>query len=130
VLSARRHTQPVNADDKAPNAPNGQDGDADVLALAEGLLGALGRTFDRGDLEVLQQVAESYPDAGRDGGGEVAVSLRGLISDFLEAEAYDREAIAVHVRAWRFMVARKPEKAERLKILSGLRDVRDLYAVA
>lgn len=113
-----------------PNKPHRRAADDDVLALAEGLVGSLGKTFDRGGLEVLQQVAESYPDSGRDGGGEVVASLSGLISDFLASETYDREAIAVHVRAWRFMLARKPEKAERLRILSGLRDVRDLYEAA
>jgi hypothetical protein len=120
----------VKDDLDIPNKPHRRAGDDDVLALAEGLVGSLGKTFDRGGLEVLQQVVESYPDSGRDGGGEVAASLRGLIGDFLASQAYDREAIAVHVRAWRVMLARKPEKAERLKILSGLRDVRDLYEAA
>lgn len=113
-----------------PKKPQRRAADDDVLALAEGLVSSLGKTFDRSGLEVLRQVAESYPDTGRDGGGEVVVSLTGLISDFLASETYDREAIAVHVRAWRFMLACKPDKAGRLKILSGLRDVRDLYEAA
>ena len=113
-----------------PNKPHRRAGDDDVLALAEGLLGSLGTVFDRGGLEVLQQVVESYPDSGRDGGGEVVASLSGLISDFLASQAYDREAIAVHVRAWRFMLAGKPETPARQTILSGLRDVRDLYQAA
>ncbi|WP_337185747.1 hypothetical protein [Phenylobacterium sp.] len=113
---------------ETPKPVHRRAGDADVLALAEGLASALGRTLDRTDLDVLRTVAESYPDVGRDGAGEVVASLKGLIDDFLVAGAYDREAILVHVRAWRFMVSRKPDKRERLKILSGLREVRDLYA--
>lgn len=117
-------------DEDAPKKPHRRAGDADVLALAEGLFAALGKTYDRGDLEVLQTVAESYPDVGRDGAGDVVESLRGLIDDFIAARAYDREAIAVHMRAWRFMVSRRPDKAERSRILAGLRHVRELYAAA
>ncbi|MBX3482831.1 hypothetical protein [Phenylobacterium sp.] len=120
----------VDADENAPKKPHRRAGDADVLALAEGLLMSLGRTFDRGDIEVLKTVAESYPDIGRDGAGEVVASLKGLLADFLADQTYDREAIAVHVRAWRFMVSRKPDRKERVRILAGLADVRTLYADA
>jgi hypothetical protein len=118
----------VDEEHDAPKTPHRRAGDADVLALAEGLLASLGKTFERGDIEVLKTVAESYPDIGRDGAGDVVASLNGLLADFLAAEVYAREAVAVHVRAWRFMVSRKPDKAERLKIMSGLQDVRDHYS--
>jgi hypothetical protein len=120
----------VSDEDDSPKKPHRRAGDADVLALAEGLLMSMRRTFDRGDVEVLKQVAESYPDVGRDGAGEVTASLCALLQDFLDAEVYDREAIAVHVRAWRFMVSRKPDKAERARILRGLHEVRELYQAA
>jgi hypothetical protein len=120
----------MTEDEDAPKKPHRRAGDADVLALAEGLLLSLGKTFDRGDLELLKTVADSYPDVGRDGAGEVVESLKGLLDDFLASEAYDRQAVAVHVRAWRFMVSRKPDKAERSRIMAGLQDVRDLYAEA
>src|SRR5688500_15357120 len=100
--------------------PNRRAGDADVLALAEGLLLSLGRTFDRGDIAVLKTVVESYPDVGRDGAGDVVESLNGLLTDFLANEVCDRDAVAVHVRAWRFMVSRRPDPDERQRILSGL----------
>lgn len=116
--------------DEAPKAPHRRAGDADVLALAEGLFLALGRTFDRGDIEVLKTVVESYPDVGRDGAGEVTESLNGLLADFLEKEVCDRDAVAVHMRAWRFMVGRRPDAAERNRILAGLHDVRHLYHAA
>lgn len=120
----------MDEDTPVPKPPHRRAGDADVLALAEGLLASLGKTFDRGDLEVFQTVVDSYPDVGRDGAGEVVRSLHGLIADFLAQERCDREAIAVHVRAWRFMVSRKPDEAERVRILAGLEAVRGLYVTA
>jgi hypothetical protein len=112
----------------APKKPHARAGDAEVLALAESLFSALGKTFDRGDLEILKTVVESYPDVGRDGAGDVTASLNGLIDDFIATRAYDKQAIAVHVRAWRFMVSRRPDKVERARVLSGLRAVREHYA--
>lgn len=114
-------------DDEAEKKVRPRAGDADVLALAEGLILALPRTFDRSGLQTLQGVAASYPDVGRDGAGEVVASLIGLIDDLLARELADREALAVHVRAWRYMVSRKPDKAEKSKICEGLRKVRELY---
>ena len=120
----------VDNEHEAPKEPHRRAGDAEVLALAEGLLLSLGKTFERADLELLKTVVESYPDAGGDGAGEVVESLNDLLADFLEKELCDREAVSVHVRAWRFMVSRKPDAAERLQILSGLHEVRDLYHAA
>lgn len=120
----------MDEDTKAPKKPHRRAGDADVLALAEGLLLSLGGTFDRSDLEVFQTVVDSYPDVGRDGAGDVVRSLAGLINDFLSQERCDREAIAVHVRAWRFMASRTPDQAERVRILAGLTAVRDHYVAA
>ncbi len=132
ALSGLRQTGLVveEQDEFAPRKPHRRAGDADVLALAESLLLTIENTFNRGDLEVFKTVAESYPDVGRDGAGDVVASLIGLLDDFLAQEACDRMAIAVHMRAWRFMVSRKPDKAERTRILAGLRDVRDVYATA
>lgn len=132
VLSDRAHNHGVYDDDaiEAPKTPHRRAGDVDVLALAESLLLSLSKTFDRGDIEVLKTVVESYPDVGRDGAGEVVASLNDLLADFLDKRLCDREAVAVHVRAWRFMVSRKPDNAERGRILAGLHDVRDLYHAA
>lgn len=132
MLSGLRQTGPVidDQDESAPKKPHRRAGDADVLALAESLLLTIQNTFNRGDLEVFKTVVESYPDVGRDGAGDVVASLIGLLDDFLDQETCDRMAIAVHMRAWRFMVSRKPDKAERTRILKGLSDVRDVYATA
>ena len=105
-----------------------RSGDAEVLALAEGLLAALGKTFDRDGLETLKGVVDSYPEVGRAGAGEVVASLIGLLNDLLADEQQDKEALAVHIRAWRFMVSRQTEPRERANILGGLAAVRELYA--
>ena len=107
--------------------PAPRSGDGDVLALAEGLVGMLGKTYDRDGLETLRGVVDSYPDVGRDGAGEVVASLIGLLNDLIAREQIDRDALAVHVRAWRFMVSRKPDQKERAQLISGLRSVRQLY---
>jgi hypothetical protein len=111
-------------DDSRPSA---RSGDAEVLALAESLVSMLGKTYDRDGLETLRGVVDSYPDVGRDGAGEVVASLIGLLNDLMAREQLDKEALQVHVRAWRFMVSRKPDQKERAQLLAGLRSVRELY---
>ena len=115
-------------DDDRPKKPNRRAGDAAVLALAEGLLAVINKGSTPADLYTLRDVVETYPDDGRDGAGEVVTSLIGLIDDLLAAGRCDREALAVHVRAWRFMVSRKPYAKERAEVMRGLEAVRELYA--
>ena len=88
----------------------------------------MGKSAAPSDLKTLRDVVETYPDDGRDGAGEVVASLLGLLDDLLATKQSDRQALAVHVRAWRFMVSRKPDKKERAKVMLGLQAVRDLYA--
>ncbi|WP_293676059.1 hypothetical protein [uncultured Phenylobacterium sp.] len=115
------------SDPDARPKPPPRSGDAEVLALAEGLVGMLGKTYDRDGLETLRGVVDSYPDVGRDGAGEVVASLIGLLNDLIAHQQIDKEALLVHVRAWRFMVSRKPDQKERAQLIDGLRSVRDLY---
>lgn len=115
-------------DDDAPKKLNRRAGDAAVLALSEGLLAGLSQTASAADLKMLRDVVETYPDDGRDGAGDVVASLLGLLDDLLAAGQSDREALAVHVRAWRFMVSRKPDQRERAQVMMGLQSVRELYA--
>lgn len=117
-------------DDNAPKKLNRRAGDAAVLALSEGLLAGLSQTASAADLKMLRDVVETYPDDGRDGAGEVVASLLGLLDDLLATGQTDREALAVHVRAWRFMVSRKPDQKERAQVMMGLQSVRELYARA
>ena len=102
-------------------------GDAEVLALAEGLVAALGKVYVASDLLTLRDVVESYPDQGRDGSADVVASLVGLLDDLIAREELDKDALRVHVHAWRFFVSRRPDKKERLRLLEGLRAVWTLY---
>jgi len=106
---------------------NARDGDREVLALAEGLVSALGKTFNAGDLETLRGVVESYPAIAGDTAGDVAASLSGLIDDLLARKQQDKAALAVHVRAWRYIVMAKPEPLEHARLMEGLHRVRRLY---
>ena len=115
------------AADREKAKPHRGAGDAEVLALAEGLVTALGKTFNRSDLETLQAVVESCPDLGRDGAGEVVASFVGLLNALIDSQQLDKDALAVHVRAWRFMVSCKPDPKARAQLLEGLRRVRNLY---
>ena len=115
-------------DDDAPKKLNRRAGDAAVLALSEGLLAGLSQTASASDLKMLRDVVVTYPDDGRDGAGDVVASLLGLLDDLLATGQSDREALAVHVRAWRFMVSRKPDQKERAQVMLGLQSVRELYA--
>ena len=108
--------------------PNPRAGDADVLALAESLVTSLRPTFRRSDLVTLKDVVESYPPAAGDGTSEVVASLLGLIGDLIASQQVDRDALAVHIRAWRFMIVGKPGPTERVPLLEGLARVRRLYA--
>ena len=117
------------ADDARTPKANRAD-DVQVLALAEAQLAALGTDFDQPALQDLRSVADSYPDDGHDGAGEVAASLCRLLDNLIAAGRLDREALRVHVRAWRFMVTAKPDAAARAAVLEGLSAVADLYADA
>lgn len=113
-----------------PSKPNPRAGDADVLALAESLVAALRPTFNRSDLVTLKDVVESYPASAGDGTSEVVSSLLGLIGDLMARQQVGKDALNVHIRAWRFMIVGKPYAAERVPILHGLARVRRIYTDA
>jgi hypothetical protein len=60
----------------------------------------------------------------------VAASLFMLLDRLIDGGRCDREALAVHVRAWRLMATRETDDESRAALLAGLRRVRDLYAEA
>jgi len=111
-----------------PSKPNPRAGDNDVLALAESLVASLRPTFNRSDFVTLKDVVESYPPSSGNGTSEVVASLLGLIDDMIASETVGKEALMVHMRAWRFMIVSKTFAAERVPILHGLASVRRVYA--
>ena len=104
-------------------------GESDVLALAESLVSSMGATYSRDDMETLKSVAESYPDRGAAGAGQVVASLAGLLDVLMASQRVDKAALTVHVRAWRLLVSAQPDPQERDRLLDGLRLVREFYEV-
>jgi hypothetical protein len=97
---------------------------------AEQAAAALGKAFDAAGLEGLLQVVASHPDMGAPGAGEVIASLFMLVEAMLSARCCDRQAIAVHLRAWRLMLTAAPDAEAKAALLKGLKAVRDLYATS
>jgi hypothetical protein len=119
------------ADDaKKPKPSQAAAGDLQVLSLAEAQLAVLGKTFDAEGLENLRTVVAGYSDPGSEGAGEVVASLAALLDQLFAGRRFDREAIAVHIRAWRLMVTAELEATGRAAVLNGLSAVRGLYAEA
>jgi hypothetical protein len=107
--------------------PSEAAGDLQVLTLAEALIGAMGDNFDAPALDALRTVAEGYSGAPGSGAGAVTASLSDLLSALLKAGRGDREALAVHVRAWRLMLTHAPDLDGEAALLAGLAAVRGLY---
>jgi len=104
-----------------------------LLELTEARFEAMGQAFDD------QQLADLYAVAVRGiGGGEVCktpavdlalTSLCDLLDHLRTARRYDREAIAVHVQAWRMLMA-MGEQPGAAAVVDGLRKVSARYAAA
>jgi hypothetical protein len=101
-----------------------------VVAEAEALLAGLGKTFDAAGLAGLRTVVAGCPDLGREGAGEVAASLFMLLDRLIAGGRFDREALVVHIRAWRLTATTPIDEAAKAALLAGLRKIRDLYADA
>ena len=102
-----------------------------TLALqAEAALATLGKTFDAEGLAQLRTLVAGAPDLGAEGAGEVAASLFMLLDRLIAGGRFDREALAVHIRAWRLAATTPMDAEQRSALVSGLRKIRDLYADA
>lgn len=112
----------------AESPPSDAAGDLQVLTLAEALIGAMGDGFDPDALDALRTVAGSFSGAPNSAPGAVTASLTDLIGALLRSGRGDREALAVHVRAWRLMLTAAPGPAGEAALLEGLAAVRGLYA--
>ncbi|MEW5686802.1 MAG: hypothetical protein AB1942_17935 [Pseudomonadota bacterium] len=108
---------------------------ADPVALrliteAEAQLDALGKTFDADALLALRTLISSYPQMGSPGAGDVAASLFMLLGRFIASGCADREAVAVHLRAWRLLLTSEADAEAQARLMSGLRAILLLYADA
>lgn len=112
-----------HADAPAPERLN-------LLMEAEAALAGLGKTFDLQGLTALRTLVAGCPDLGEPGPGEVAASLFMLLDRLIAGGRFDREAVGVHLRAWRLSLVREPDAEGQAALLAGLKSIRDLYADA
>lgn len=105
-----------------------------LLDRAEAAFQAIGEAFDDEGLSQLYGVAVSAI-----GGGEVCgapavdaalTSLCDLLDHLRTTRRFDREAVGVHVRAWRLLMNPELPAAGAEAVLSGLRQVSARYAAA
>jgi hypothetical protein len=105
-----------------------------LLEEAEAAFKALGASFDDAGMEAIYAIAVRAI-----GGGEVChapavdaalTSLCDLLDHLRTHERFDREAIGVHVRAWRLLMTAGLPASGAETVLSGLRQVSARYASA
>lgn len=99
----------------------------DLVSAAEAQLDALGPVFDAPGVTALRTLISGYPDMGSPGAGEVVASLFMLLGRFLAGGRCDNEAILVHLKAWRLLLAAPPSPEGEARLMAGLKAIRDLY---
>jgi hypothetical protein len=97
------------------------------LEAVEAQLSTLGKTFDVAGLTLLRAMVAGHAELGG-ATGRVTASLYQLLDQLLSTGRFDREALAVHVRAWRLLLTSEPSGDEVEELFSGLKALRDLYA--
>ncbi|PZQ55699.1 MAG: hypothetical protein DI570_21690 [Phenylobacterium zucineum] len=101
-----------------------------VLVEAEAQFESLGAAFDGDRLISFRTLISGYPDMGAPGDGEVVASLFMLLGRFVAGGRVDREALSVHLRAWRLLLTTDLSEAAAAKVVAGLRAVLRRYADA
>lgn len=98
------------------------------LEAAEAALAEMDSAFDASGLKDLRGIVAGYPDMGAPGAGEVAASLFMLLEHLIADDRFDRDVLAVHVRAWRLMLTSQPDAEAKPILLAGLKAIRDLHS--
>lgn len=116
------------ADDarSAPTPPSSSKA-LQMLETAEGQMALLGKTFDIAGLTLLRAMLAGHNELGG-AVGRVAASLYQLTDRLLATGRFDREALAVHTRAWRLLLTAQPDADAVDALFAGLKAVRDHYA--
>lgn len=92
---------------------------------AEAEFAAMGDGFNAAGLIALRAVVSGYPDTGTLGAGEVTASLFMLLEGLIADARMDRQAVAVHLRAWRMMLTSNPDAEATRVLIHGLKAIRD-----
>jgi hypothetical protein len=103
-----------------------------LLELSEARFEAMGEAFDEAGLSDLYAIGVRGIGAGAVCGVPsldfALTSLCDLLDHLKSHQRYDREAIAVHLRAWRLLMTAGLPQAGSEVILDGLRKVSRRYA--
>lgn len=94
------------------------------IEAAEAACADLGDDFDPAGLDALRSVVSGYPDTGSPGAGEVAASLFMLLERLITDKRMDREALEIHLQAWRLLVSTEPEPEAAKVLIQGLKAIR------
>lgn len=92
---------------------------------ADAALAGLGPDVDATGLLALRAVVAGYPDTGDKGAGEVVASLFMLLERLISDARMDREAVEIHLRAWRLLLTTEPDQEAATVLIQGLKAVRD-----
>lgn len=105
-----------------------------LLELSEARLAVMGTALDEEGMADLYALAVRGVGAGSVCGApaldDALVSLCDLLDFLRSQERYDRDAIAVHVRAWRLLATPNLPPPAIEEILSGLRKVSRKFAAS
>lgn len=101
-----------------------------ILIDIEAAFTALPPGFDPQGLMAMRALVATCPDLGGGGPGAVAASLFMLLDRLIAGGRTDVEAISVHLRAWRLVLAQPPAPRELAMLIAGLKSLRDLHAEA
>lgn len=101
-----------------------------LLADCEAQVAALDPALSMPGRTVLRAMISSYADVTGGPSVRVVASLYTLTGDLLNSGRFDRQAIAVHMRAWRLTLTGDVDGHTQATLMEGLKSVRDLYANA
>ena len=100
-----------------------------LLTEAEACFAALADS-DVDQLNAFRTLIGASPDMGAPGDGEVVASLFMLLGRFMASGRVDRDALSVHLRAWRLLLSSDPDARAHERLMAGLRAVLRRYADA
>lgn len=94
------------------------------VEAAEAALADFGADFDLIGLSALRSVVSGYPDTGAKGAGEVAASLFMLLERLIADKRMDRQALDIHLAAWRLLLSTAPDDEATQVLIKGLNAIR------
>jgi hypothetical protein len=97
-----------------------------LLIDIEAQFDTLGK-FDFAGMSILRAMAAGHSELGG-AVGRVAASFYQLLDQLLATSRFDREALNVHLRAWRLLLTSNPDGEQIDELFGGLKQLRDLYA--